>query len=114
MQKSLLAHMDKIQKQAKLGQMVKAIKQAKTVKHKKKTGQTSWIDLFATKLHSLKLCRIKEDFYFFPANLADFNFISLDTAFRWFLWPNIVHGKITQFCLVKINVVFRKFSAEES
>ena len=36
MQKSLLAHMDKIQKEAKLGQMVKAIKQAKTVKHKKK------------------------------------------------------------------------------
>ena len=34
MQRSLLAHMDKIQKQAKLGQMVKAIKQAKTVKHK--------------------------------------------------------------------------------
>ena len=35
MQRSLLAHMDKIQKQAKLGQMVKAIKQAKTVKQKK-------------------------------------------------------------------------------
>ena len=35
-----LAHMNKIHQQAKLGQMVLAIKQGKTVK-RKKTGQTS-------------------------------------------------------------------------
>ena len=45
------AHMDKIHQQAKLVQMVKVIKQAKTVKGKI-TEQTRWIDLFATELRS--------------------------------------------------------------
>ena len=56
-----LAHMNKIHQQAKLGQMVLAIKQGKTVK-RKKTGQTSWVGLFATELRSCELCPIKKVF----------------------------------------------------
>ena len=56
-----LAHVNKIHQQAKLGQMVLAIKQGKTVK-RKKTGQTSWVGLFATELCSCELCPIKKVF----------------------------------------------------
>ena len=46
-----LAHMNKIHQRAKLGRMVLAIKEVKTVK-RKNSGQTSSIGLFATELRS--------------------------------------------------------------
>ena len=46
-----LAQMDKIHQQAKLGQMILVIKQAKKW-NTKNTGQTCWIDPFSIELRS--------------------------------------------------------------
>ena len=70
--------MDQIHQRPKLGQMVLAIKRAKTVVQKK----TEQIDLFVTELRFSWVYDIKEVFLPVCSNHADFSFISLNATCR--------------------------------
>ena len=83
-----LAQMDKIHQQAKLGQMILVIKQAKKVKHKKYwTNLLNW-PIFHWFTLLLAVSHRKSFVCLWAANHADFSFISLNTMFQQFFWPN--------------------------
>lgn len=119
-----LAHMNKIHQRAKLGQMVLAIKEVKTVK-RKNSGQTSSIGLFATELRSCLLSPIKNVFFarlllitliltishqgmvfrLFAANHANCSYILLKSTF-------LLSVKYSVFSFVASETCFRLFATK--